>query len=230
VSAGRSRRFIAFGALGAAAYLAALAATIPAAAIWAGPPAAGVSGTLWRGTAAFAGGHRLHWSWAPLRSLTGLGFAADVGVTGPGTALTGRALIRPGQRVVTALKGRADGTLLAAFVPAMPFVCVVPARVDLDRLALGRRRYAMVGEVSTGAGTCQPATGPATAVPGLRIAAGPAPGGTRATIVPRVSQRPPLAAIGLSESGRLTARITRAGAAALPFLAPPGGGTIETTL
>ena len=74
---------------------------------------------------------------APLRSLTSLGFAADWSATGTGTDLRGRMLVHPGGRVVLdKVAGAADGTLLQALQPDLPFTCTLPMQLAFDRIAV----------------------------------------------------------------------------------------------
>ena len=68
-------------------------ATMPASVVVKNRPwRTGVAGTVWNGEVGVAGGSKFEWHWAPLRSLTSLGFAADWTATGPDTDMGGRAL------------------------------------------------------------------------------------------------------------------------------------------
>lgn len=224
-----SRRTLAFAALGLCAYLLALAATIPAALI--APVAAG--GTIWNGEAALPGDNRVRWTWAPLRSLVQLGFAADWHATGPATDLKGQALLKPGRVILTRAKGDADGSLLAALAPDLPFTCDLTMRVDLPRVALGAGRQELSGELRSDPGLCRARDGGsiATPVPALIATAASMPGGeAQAIVAPLGQRRNRLVKIGFGKEGRVVVGITPAGAAKLPFLSPTGGMTIETGL
>lgn len=224
---------MAFAAIGVAAYLVALVATIPASLVAPRAEGVAVGGTIWSGEAALAGGNRLDWSWAPLRSLVQLGFAIDWRATGPASDLTGQALLKPGRVVLEAVRGRADGALLRVAVPGLPFDCEMMMAIDLPRVALGGTRQGFTGQVRSDPGICRPkATGGlATPVPALRMKAERiGNGSTLATIAPRGERRNRLVKITLGKEGRLAVGVTPEGAAALPFLAPTGGMTIETDL
>lgn len=229
----RARRVLAFAAIGAAAYLAALAATVPARLV--APAAEGVvvSGTIWSGAATLAGGDRIGWSWAPLRSLAQLGFAIDWRATGPATDLAGNALFKPGRVILESVEGRAGGSLLGVIAPALPFACDMRMTVDLPRIALGGEAQGFSGEVRSDSGVCRPteAGGLATPVPAMRMTAEQADdGSTLASIAPLGQRRNRLVKITLGKDGRLAVGVTPEGARALPFLSPTGGMTIETDL
>lgn len=224
---------MAFAAIGAATYLAALGATIPAGLIAPKADGVAVGGTIWRGEAALAGGNRIAWSWAPLRSLAQLGFAIDWRATGPATDLAGRALLKPGRVLLRQVKGDADGALLRLVAPDLPFACAMKMTLDLPRVALGGSAQGFSGEVRSDPGVCRDSGsgGPATPVPALRMTAGRmADGSTLATIAPRVGRRIRLVKITLGKEGRLAIGVTPEGASMLPFLAPAGGMTIEADL
>ncbi len=98
-----------FAALGLAAYIVALVATLPArfAVDWG--PGWQVAGTIWHGEAVRDGAYRLSWRWAPLRSLAALAFAADVRFEGGGIDIAGSVTARGGQLRFDGPSGR--GTL-----------------------------------------------------------------------------------------------------------------------
>lgn len=228
----RARRLLAFSSLGAAAYLATLVATIPAGLVAPRTEGAVLGGTIWRGEAALAGGNRLDWSWAPLRSLVQIGFAIDWRATGPATDLAGRAMLKPGRAILDAV-GRADGALLGAIAPGLPFTCEMAMTIDLPRVALGGDGQGFSGEVRSDPGTCRTkdAGGLARPVPALiMVAKRAADRSTLATIAPLGERRNRLVKITLGGEGRLVVGVTPGGAAVLPFISPSGGMTIETDL
>ena len=210
-------------ALGAAAYLVTLAATLPAdVALPATPFAARFSGTLWHGEALLAGGNRIGWDWAPLRSFAALSFAADWHATGAGTDLGGKALLRAGSLRMDDISGNADGGFVAALAPDLPFACDTRFSVTLPRFATGDDAPLSTGEILSEAGTCRSkAGGPATSVAPLAITTRQARGGSRIIIAPQGQRRLRLAE-AILDAGRLDLAITPAGTRELPFLAPPG--------
>lgn len=216
---------LAMGGIGLGVYLLTLLATMPARIV---VPLPGATGTVWHGSAPIDGGNRATWRWAPLRSLTGLGFAADFAVTGPQTALDGRALLRPGHMLFEEVRGSADGGLLALARPS--FACAVRMRVDLARLSIGGGRQGADGRVRSEPGSCQPFGGAAVAVPALALDIRQTPGLAVIGLAPVGERRNPFLVGGLGEDGKLRLIVSAEGAAALPFLAPPGGMKIETEL
>lgn len=227
-----SRRTARFVAVGVAAYGGALLWTIPAALVVPrGIAAGGTGGTLWRGNAVLADGSVLGWRWAPLRSLVGLGFAADWTLDGPGSALAGRALLHSRSVVIDEASGSAAGSLLALALPELPFACATPLRLALDRVAIGGADQALRGEIRSAAGSCAPRTGgDATPVPPLVATFGRLGRESEIMLAPAAARRELLVHGTLARDGRLVLQVTRAGAAALPFASPPRGMTVDTAL
>ena len=227
------RRAILFGGIGAAAYLVTLLATIPAALLV--PRSEGVAavgGTIWHGEAALAGGDRLSWRWAPLATLAHFAFAADFTVEGRDTALAGRALLRRSSVRLDDVSGAADARLLAALDPGLSFACAMPLQVNLTTLAVGGGDQRILGEVRSGGGSCGPKSAGAARVPvaPLILTAGDVCRATAGGIAPLGQRRLSLVTFTLSREGKLELAVTRAGAAALPFAAPPMGMAISTNL
>lgn len=227
------RRLIVFVALGIAAYVLAMLVTIPASAVLKNRPwRTGVAGTIWSGEVGVAGGSKFQWRMAPLRSLTSLAFAADWKANGPDTDLGGRLLVHPGGRVVLdKVSGTADGTLLEALQPDLPFTCQLTMQVEMDRIAAGGGTQMLSGTTTSDAGTCQPKRGgAASALPPLVLTAEHV--GTRTTIrvAPMAQRRRVLVEALLGEDGVLDLSVTREGAAMMPFLGLPAGVHIQGQL
>ena len=221
------RRLIVFACVGIAAYLVAIVATIPASVLvknraW----RTGVSGTIWNGEAGLAGGSVLSWHFAPLRSLTSLGFAIDWHAAGADTDIGGRALYRPGRTVLDHVAGTADATLLKAVQP-LPFDCAMTLHVDLPRIAIGGGNSEIEGNLSTDAGSCARPGTPATPVAPLILTAQPLGDQTRIRLTPMAQRRRELMRATLTKDGGLSITMTQNGAAALPFAGLPGGATID---
>ncbi|TDN79044.1 type II secretion system (T2SS) protein N [Stakelama pacifica] len=224
------RRVIVFVSVGVLAYLIAMVATMPASVLirnrdW----RTGISGTIWNGEAGLAGGSVLSWQFAPLRSLTSLGFAIDWHANGADTDIGGRALFRPGRTVLDHVSGSADASLIKAIQP-LPFDCAMQMHVEMPRIAIGGGDSEMEGQLATDTGSCVGANGIATPVAPLVLTAEPLGQETRIRLTPMAQRRRELVRATLKEDGALSITMTQAGAAALPFAGVPGGSTIEAGL
>jgi hypothetical protein len=226
---GARRRLIAFSSFGIAAYVVAMIATIPASAVVDGGAwRTGIGGTVWNGEVGLAGGSKLEWHWAPLRSLVNLGFAVDWTANGDATNLGGRALIGPSSSTVDAMSGSADGTLLQAIQPDLPFVCDMAMQLDFPRARIGGSDQMVSGQLLTEPGSCRPrAGGVPTAVPALVLTAQHIGTQSRLTLAPATQRRRTLMTIVLGEDGTVDMTLTPEGAAALPFVGLPPGGSIK---
>lgn len=214
-----------FAGLGLAVYLFALIVTIPARVLIPLPDA---DGTIWHGEALLAGGSRVEWRWAPLRSLVGFGFAADFSVTGVETTLAGSALLRPGRIIFENVGGRADGALLD-ILAGSSFTCSARMQLDIERLAIGGGVRGGQGRIDGEPGVCQAFGGVApVSVPALRLDLTQTPGVAMINLAPRGQAGKPYMVGELSKEGQLRLIVTAEGAAAMPFASPPGGMKIET--
>lgn len=221
-----NRRLLIFVGVGIAAYLLALAATIPARLL---SPLPDATGTIWHGEVPL-GGNRLEWRWAPLGSLARLGFAADFAVTGPDSSLAGRALLRPGRVILEDVSGSADGALLDA-VARPSFACSVRMQIDIKHISIGGGERGAQGRIQGDPGVCQGFGGVApTPIPALSLDVTQTPGVAVITLARRGRGRTPFLVGGLEADGHLRLIVTAEGAAALPFASPPGGMKIETEL
>ena len=227
------RRIIVFAGLGIVAYALALIVTLPASAVLKNRPwRTGVAGTVWNGEVGVAGGARFTWHMAPLRSLTSLAYAADWKGAGPNTDLGGRLLAHLGGRVVLdKVSGSADGSLLQALFPGLPFTCDVTMQVEFDRIALGGGARMLIGNAATDPGSCRPKNaGAAAAVPALIVNAEHIGNRTTIRIAPMTQRRRVLAVIALDESGAADVSVTPDGAALLPFLGLPAGARMQIAM
>lgn len=228
------RRILLFSGIGAGAYLLTLLATIPARLFVPDdmPALGAVSGSLWHGEAALPGGDRLTWRFAPLRTLAGLAFSADMAVTGTQTDLAGRIALTSATVRLDSVSGRAGGTLLRAAFPDLPFTCDLGLQVDVPRLALGTTAPRITGDIRSTPGTCTPRAGGVTSpIPALLATARPAgPTTTALVITPLTERRRLLATTLFGPNGRVTITVRPSGAALFPFASPPGGLSLETTL
>jgi hypothetical protein len=225
---GARRRLILFVALGIAAYLIAMLWTMPASVVFNNRPwRSGIAGTVWNGEVGVAGGSTLSWRWAPLRSLTSLGFAVDWRATGNDTDMGGRALLRPGRVVIDSLSGRADASLLQAIQPNLPFTCDMAMQAEFPRVAIGGSGQMVQGNAVTEAGSCAPKGGGVpTSVAPLALTAQHIGTESRLTIAPATQRRRTLMTVVLGEDGSYKIDMTRDGATMLPFVGLPGGASI----
>lgn len=217
------RRTLGWLLLTLAAYGIALVATLPARLLLGGEadsPVLAVGGTVWSGEAALGEGHGVRWIWAPGASLLSLSFAAEWEMTGPDTALKGRASWRPSGTNLSDVEGRASGLLLSALAPRLPIRCDFPMEVRIGALNGRGQRKGADGRVESGAGNCglRDAGGIAAPVPPLVAVATTGVGGSTAYVAPRGEPGVRLLTAAVTPSGRLSVRLTPAGVALFPGL------------
>lgn len=223
------RRSIRFAALGIASFVVAIVATLPASLIvgnndW----RSGVGGTVWNGEVGIAGGSRLAWHFAPLRSLTSLGFAVDWTATGPDTDLGGQALLRPGGVRLDRVAGSADASLLAALQPNLPFACDMPWQVDLPVVSTIAGSAMAEGRIAIDPGSCVTRPGNvATPTPAMLLTAEHIGQQSRIRLVPDDQRRRTLMDATINEDGTLRFAMTGDGAAMLPFTGLPAGASVQ---
>lgn len=216
--------------LGIGAYALALLVTLPASVVVKNRPwCTGVAGTVWHGEAGVAGGSKLEWHMAPLRSLASLAFAADWKATGPNTDLGGRMLVHPGGRtVLDKVSGSADASLLRALQPNWPFTCELTMQVQMERIAIGGGSQMADGTLTSDPGSCRPKrAGAASAVPALHLVAEHVGDRTTIRLTPATQRRKLLLDAALDEDGTIDLGLTPEGAATLPFTGLPGGTRVQ---
>lgn len=192
-------------------------------------PLPDATGTVWNGSAQITT-DRVAWRWVPLRSLLAFGFAADWEVTGPGSALAGRALVRPGSIRIEDASGTTDGALLQRAV-GFSFACAMRLTVDLKTARIGGSHQGLEGKVRSDPGVCQgPGGAPPVAVPALSLDMRQTEGLAVINLIAAGQAREPLIVGGLSAGGHLSLLTTRQGAAVLPFATAGAGTKIETDL
>lgn len=191
----------------------------------------GISGTVWNGEVGVAGGSVFAWHWAPLRSLTSLGFAADWTAKGRDTDLGGRMLMRAGSVALDKVSGSADATLLHALQPDLPFACDFTMQVEMDRIVAGGDGQMLQGTVVTDPGSCAPrGGGAATPVPALLLTAQQIGRESRVAVTPAAQRRQMLVQATLGETGAIDFTVTGDGARVLPFLGVPPGVRIDAQM
>ncbi|TGX54417.1 hypothetical protein E5A73_09120 [Sphingomonas gei] len=204
--------------------------TLPASAVLKNRPwRTGVAGTVWNGEVGVAGGAKFEWQMAPLRSLTSLGYAADWKASGPDTDLGGRLLAHLGGRTVLEnISGSADGTLLQALQPNLPFTCDLVMQVEMERIAIGGGSRMLSGNATTDPGSCRAKRGgAASALPALILTAEHIGTRTLIRIAPMAQRRRTLVTFELAETGTVDISVTPEGATMMPFLGLPAGARIQ---
>ncbi|MCW3835750.1 hypothetical protein ACFQ1E_05535 [Sphingomonas canadensis] len=192
------------------------------------PWRSGVSGTVWSGSVGVNGMAALHWQWAPLRSIAGLGFAADWQAEGPGMALAGRALAGPGSVAFDKVEGTANAALLDVVQPGLPFACDLAGQLSFDRVVARGAERMLSGRALSEPGSCRArAGGAATAMPALVLTAEKTGAESRIRVAPAAQRLKTLIDARLKENGTLAVTVTDEGARAMPFLGARGGTTIE---
>lgn len=226
------RRIIVFAVLGIASYVVAMVATMPASVFLKNRPwRSGVAGTVWNGEVGIVGGTKIEWHWAPLRSLTSLGFAADWNATGPDTDLGGRLLARPGKLVLDKVSGAADAAMLLALQPSLPFTCAMTLQMEMERIVLASSDAMLDGTIRSDPGSCAPrGGGAATTLPPLRLTAEQAGDQSQVRITPDAQRRQTLIQATLAETGSIDISATPEGAQMMPFTRLPPGLVIRGTL
>ncbi|MBO9714887.1 MAG: type II secretion system protein N [Sphingomonas sp.] len=210
-----------------------MVATIPASVVFRNTTMrSGVAGTVWNGEVGIAGGSALRWNWAPLRSLLGLGFAADWKAAGPDTDLGGQALAGFSTTRFDHVSGSAPARLLEAIQPTLPFTCDLNGQVEMEKVVLRGSGKMMQGRMVSDPGSCQPKSGGvATAVPSLLLTAEKTGNSTRIRVAPSAQRLKTLIDVTMAEDGAMTITVTPEGASMLPFLgAPPAGAKVQAAL
>ncbi|WP_315761825.1 hypothetical protein [Sphingomonas sp. Y38-1Y] len=225
------RRLILFGSVGIVAYALAMLVTIPASVFLKNRPwRTGVAGTIWSGEVGVAGGSIVRWSFAPLRSLTSLGFAVDWRATGEDTDLGGQALLRPGGVRLDAVSGTADGALLAALLPNLGFACDVTLQAEFPQLTIGPGHGVVEGQATIDPGACRKTPdGAPVPTPAMLLTAEHVGNESRIRIAPIAQRRRTLIDAVVGEVGSYKVTLTPDGAALLPFTGLPAGVSVESS-
>lgn len=215
--------------VGIAAYGIALIATIPASLVFKNRPwRNGVAGTVWNGEVGLTGGNAVRWRWAPLRSLTSLGLAADWRMTGPDTDLGGRALAGFSGLTLDKVSGSGNASLLGAIQQNLPFTCDFSEQIEMEKMVVGGGSRMLQGQVVSDPGSCRPRdAGAATALPSLILIAEKIGTETRIRVAPAAQRRKILINATLQEDGALDVGVTPEGAEMMPFLGARAGMHIQ---
>jgi len=211
--------------LGAATYGLGLVAMLPAEVV--APDDRDAVGTIWDGEMALADGFAAGWRTQPLSSLSHLSLAESLRVTGPLTALTGQALVRPGRVLLRDLEGVASARLISAVAPALPFACDADLRVAIGELAL-MGSPAGAGTVRSSPGDCTPAGGGTPSpLPALTGSFSADAVSTTLTLA-RTGSEAALATAKVTPDGKLNLAVEPSGIGVFPGVNMPM--SLETTL
>ncbi len=211
--------------VGAATYGLGLVAMLPAEVV--APDDRDAVGTVWDGEMALADGFAAGWRTQPLASLTHLSLAESLEVTGPMTALTGQALVRPGRVLLRDLDGVASARLISAVAPALPFACDADLRVTIGELAL-KGAPAGSGTVRSSPGDCTPAGGGTPSpLPGLTGTFSADAAATTLTLA-RAGSAAPAVSARVTPAGKLNLTVEPGGVGLFPGINTPV--SLETTL
>lgn len=226
------RRLILFGGIGIVAYVIAMLWTLPASVFVKNYPwRTGVAGTVWSGEVGIAGGAIVSWRWAPLRSLTSLGFAADWHAAGADTDLGGQGLLSSGAVRLDNVSGSATGALLTTMLPGLDFTCDMNLQAEFPQLLLGSGRGLIEGQATIDPGSCSKSPGGSPVpTPAMILTAEHVGTDSRIRLSPIGQRRNALIDATLSEDGAYKVTLTQEGAALLPFTGLPPGVSVESTL
>jgi hypothetical protein len=225
------RHLILFGSIGIVAYALAMLVTMPASVFLKNRPwRTGVAGTIWSGEVGVAGGSVVRWDWAPLRSLTSLGFAVDWRANGEDTDLGGQALLAPGGVRLDQVSGSADGSLIALLLPRLGVRCDLTMQAEFPRLSVGPGRGLVEGQATIDPGSCAKAEGGAAPVPTSAMILTATHVGDESVIrlAPIGQRRRTLIDAVVGEDGSYRITLTPDGAALLPFTDLPPGVSVES--
>jgi hypothetical protein len=189
----------------------------------------GVAGTIWSGEVGVAGGSVVRWDWAPLRSLTSLGFAVDWRANGEDTDLGGQALLSPGGVRLDNVSGSADGALLGVLLPRLGFACDLTMQAEFPRLSVGPGRGLVEGQATIDPGSCAKADGGAPVpTPAMILTATHVGDQSQVRLAPIGQRRRTLIDAAIGEDGSYRVTLTADGAAVLPFTGLPPGVSVES--
>lgn len=217
-----------FVVAGLIAYLLGLIAMIPARAIVDETDNFRVGGTIWNGEAVLASTLRFDWHFAPIDTLTRLGFSADWQLSGGGTDLAGSLTSRGDVLRFDKVSGQADGTLLSALAPKLPFTCRFAADVAIERIVLGGSAQQALGSFRTSPANCalRDIAAPPVELPAMRADVAPGARGSSGALMTAAGQLH-LAEVRLAPTGALSIWPTANAVQRAPFLA---GMRYDTTV
>ena len=216
----RNRRAVTLILAGLLAYLAGMVALIPARMIVDENENFKVGGTIWNGEAVFASTMRAEWQFAPLTSLTHMGFAADWRLSGGGTDLAGSLIKRGAAMRFEQVSGQADAHLLSVLAPNLPINCSFVADVRIKVLQLGGGQQGGEGSVRMSPSRCSAKAipGPVVDVPALSGTVTPSARGTSGSLM-TLAAKQNLVELRLTRDGALSIWPTAMAVRMAPVLA-----------
>lgn len=184
-----------------------------------GPMAvARLSGTVWQGRVQLDGGHSITWNSPIFSSMLALAWVADWRLTGPGTDVAGRLVLRRGGVGVRQLSGVASWPLVAAFLPGMPIECEGQATFEALSVAIDTVGRSGTGSVMAPAGRCirRDGLGGPVPTPALRAEVSSGEDGLQVVVTEQGAPEVPLVRALVTPENRLVLTIHKAGAAMVP--------------
>ena len=214
------RRTLIFVVTGLIAYLIGLIALIPAKAVVDERDGLQVGGTIWNGQAVLGSTLRFDWQFAPVATLTRLGFGADWHLSGGGTDLAGSLTSRGAVLRFDKVSGQADGTLLSALAPRLPFTCRFIADVAMERIVLGGSAQEALGNFRTSPANCalRAIAAPPVELPAMRADVTPGARGSSGALMTAAGQLH-LIELRLAPTGALSIWSTSNAVQRVPFFA-----------
>ena len=185
------------------------------------PQVRSVSGSVWSGRAALAGGTTLVWQGRARGFLRGE-LAADLRLSGARSLLDGVGFVGLGGMGLRDVTGRGGSDLLA-LVPGTA-ACDGQANVDVARAAWGRSAVSAQGRIQITESTCRSTGGADFNAPALDIALNEEGDAGVVTMTTRDAEATRMGQARLSPDGLLKLRVEPAAAVLVPGL-PTGGPT-----
>ena len=220
---------IGLGLFGAAAFVIAMIATLPAS-LFAGSlklGVASVAGTAWSGEALLRGGDLVTWRLDPVGSILSFGASAEIAVTGGNTNLTGTLLARPGAATLSNINGVAGWTLVKTAWPELDLSCDIAIRVKNATATLGDRAPVLSGEAAGSEGTCIDGSGKQFAAPATQARAETRDGLSEIRIALADDPSGLLADMSIASSGDIRATLLPRALALIPGANASGPVTYE---
>ncbi len=192
-----------------------------------------MSGTVWAGQMQLDGGHVVTWTTQGAASLAALGWVADWRLSGPGTALGGRLVLRRAGGEVGPVSGVAGWPLVMALLPGLPILCDGRATFVAVIATATRAARSGSGSVASDAATCARVDGRGgdVPVPALRAEVETmAADAVQAVVTAQQGTGVPLVTMRLTAADRLVLTIHQAGAAMVPGMPATADSELDLPL
>lgn len=197
---------------------------------------AGVSGTIWEGSASLGDSHSVVWETSGKASLRQMAVVVNWRITGPGTDLMGRASLplplRRDRAALDAVRGRVEWPLVEVLLPDLSIRCDVSAELKNLQLFLVKGTREWAGTISTPPGVCEGIDGtvPAVPTPALTAILTTDAAGLVATVKQSAPPRSALFTVGLTNDDLINLTVHPAGVVLVPGKASTSESEIELPL